>query len=227
MRAILFDLDGTLLDLDTAAFMRRYFRAIRRIPTPGWDGDLLDAVAIGTEEMLGRHPGRTNAEVFWERFEDVTGRPQEHWLPVFEEFYRSGFPKLQEGAGPNEGALRAFNTARARGLSVVVATNPMFPRAAVDHRLAWAGLGELPDDVLVTSYETSTACKPWPEYFSEVARRIGVPPSDCLMVGDDPSMDLGSRDAGMRAWLLDEPRAGWAADYVGSLDELADFIERC
>ena len=198
MRAILFDLDGTLLDLDTAAFMRRYFQAIRRIETPGWDGNLLDAVAIGTEEMLGRHPGRTNADVFWQRFEDITGRPQHEWLPVFEEFYRSGFPGLREGAGPNE-----------------------------DHRLAWAGLSELPDDVLVTSYETSTACKPWPEYFSEVARRIGVPPSDCLMVGDDPSMDLGSRDAGMRAWLLDEPRAGWAADYVGSLDELADFIERC
>jgi FMN phosphatase YigB (HAD superfamily) len=198
MRAILFDLDGTLLDLDTAAFMRRYFQAIRRIETPGWDGNLLDAVAIGTEEMLGRHPGRTNADVFWQRFEDITGRPQHEWLPVFEEFYRSGFPGLREGAGPNE-----------------------------DHRLAWAGLSELPDDVLVTSYETSTACKPWPEYFSEVARRIGVPPSDCLMVGDDPSMDLGSRDAGMKAWLLDEARAGWAADYVGSLDELADFIERC
>ena len=198
MRAILFDLDGTLLDLDTAAFMRRYFQAIRRIETPGWDGNLLDAVAIGTEEMLGRHPGRTNADVFWQRFEDITGRPQHEWLPVFEEFYRSGFPGLREGAGPNE-----------------------------DHRLAWAGLSELPDDVLVTSYETSTACKPWPEYFSEVARRIGVPPSDCLMVGDDPSMDLGSRDAGMKAWLLDEARAGWAADYVGSLDELADFIKRC
>ena len=226
MRAILFDLDGTLLDLDTGEFMGRYFRAIRAIPTPGWHGDLLDAVAMATEQMLGRHPGRTNADVFWRRFEEVTGRPQVEWVPVFEEFYRADFPGLQEGAGPNEGALRAFRTARARGLTVVVATNPMFPRVAVDHRLAWAGLGDLPDDVLVTSYETSTACKPWPEYFAEVAAEIGIPPAECLMVGDDPSMDLGARGAGMKTWLLYEPPAGRATDYVGTLDQLADLIER-
>jgi FMN phosphatase YigB (HAD superfamily) len=226
MRAILFDLDGTLLDLDTAEFMGRYFRAIRAIPTPGWTGELLDSVAIATEEMLGRHPGRTNADVFWERFEQVTARPREQWEPVFEEFYATAFPRLQQGAGPSDGALRAFGAARTRGLTVVIATNPMFPRVAVDHRLAWAGLADLPADVLVTSFETSTACKPWPEYFSEVADRIGIAPSDCLMVGDDPSMDLGSRDAGMKAWLLDEPPAGRTTDYVGSLDQLADLIDR-
>jgi FMN phosphatase YigB (HAD superfamily) len=96
----------------------------------------------------------------------------------------------------------------------------------VDHRLAWAGFQRLPEDVLVTSYETSTACKPWPEYFSEVAARIGVAPAECLMVGDDSSMDLGSRDAGMKSWLLYEPPAGRTTDFVGSLDQLADLIER-
>ena len=226
MRAILFDLDGTLLDVDTSEFMRRYFRAIRAIETPEWQGDLLDAVALGTDAMLGRHPGRTNADVFWERFEAITGRPQHAWTPIFEEFYRTDFPQLQAGAGPTPGALRAFHAARQKGLTVAIATNPMFPRVAVDQRLQWAGLGDLPDDIVVTSYETSTACKPWPEYFSEVATTIGIAPSDCLMVGDDPSMDLGSRSVGMRAWMLYEPTKGWTTDYAGSLDQLADFIER-
>ena len=226
MKAILFDLDGTLLDLDTGDFMQRYFRALRQIETPGWEGDLLDAVAIGTEEMMGRHPGRTNEDVFWERFVEITGRPQHEWLPIFATFYQGAFTSLRQGAGPSPGALRALHTARERGLAVVIATNPMFPRVAIDHRLAWAGLGTLPEDVLVTSYETSTACKPWPEYFAEVAATIGVAPSECLMVGDDASMDLGSRSVGMKAWLLDEPAAGWETDYVGSLDQLADFVQR-
>jgi FMN phosphatase YigB (HAD superfamily) len=102
----------------------------------------------------------------------------------------------------------------------------MFPREAIDHRLAWAGLADLPDDVLVTSYETSTACKPWPEYFAEVARGLDVEPADCLMVGDDAALDLGSRGAGMKCWLLYEPPPGRTTDYVGSLDRLADFLER-
>ena len=226
MRAVLFDLDGTLLDVDTGAFMRRYFEALRSFPVTGWDGDLLEAITTATESMMGQHPGVTNADVFWADFSQITGHGREEWEPVFDVFYRDWFPGLRESAGPAPGALRAMATVRSRGLKVAVATNPMFPRGAIDQRLSWAGFGDLDDSVLVTSYETSTACKPWPEYFAEVARRLEIAPSDCLMVGDDPAMDLGCRDIGMKSWLLEEPPAGWSTDYAGTLDQLADLIDR-
>lgn len=225
MRAILFDLDGTLLDVDTGRFMDRYFRAVGQWRIPGYDGDVITPLMAGTRHMMGEHPGQTNADAFWEVFGEVSGRPRSVFEPSFEEFYREVFPGLRRDAGPRPGGREAVEAALGAGLKVAIATNPMFPRIAIDQRMEWAAVGDLADRLLVTSYETATACKPWPAYYLETAAGLGVPPGDCLMVGDDADLDLPAADVGMRVFYVGPDRHA-RAELRGDLHDVASMIER-
>lgn len=115
-----------------------------------------------------------------------------------------------------------METALSLGLRVAVATNPIFPKAAVEHRIAWAGLDDL-DLSIVTSYETMRACKPLPEYFTQTAEMVGADPTECLLVGDDRFLDMPAADTGMRTFYVGpDPIA--VADYRGDLVDLAELL---
>jgi len=226
VRAVLFDLDGTLLDIDLQGFLRRYFGALRTVPlgeaARGLDsGTVVRAIMTATDAMMALHPGQTNLDVFSDSFERAAGVTFEALWPAYEHFYGSVFPLLKKEAGPAPGARRAVETARGLGLRVAVATNPIFPRIAVDHRLAWAGLDDVAFDV-VTTYEQMTACKPHGAYFTQTAALLGVDPRECLMVGDDIGLDLPASDVGMRTFLRGTAKC--SADYRGTLDDLAGLL---
>lgn len=58
-------------------------------------------------------------------------------------------------------------------------------------------------DELVMSYEVGIA-KPNPQFYLEAARRCGTHPGNCMMIGDNPVLDVrASMDVGMRAVHLD------------------------
>lgn len=225
LRGVLFDLDGTLLDLDLESFLAAYFSALETVCAERFPGvpDMLAAVTMGTGAMMDDHPGRTNREVFYEDFRDRTGVDlEDHW-EVFETFYRERFPGLGTGSGPAPGARLAVETAIGLGLRVAIATNPIFPRSAIEHRLAWAGLSDLGLEVL-TTYEVMHACKPWPAYFRQAAGMLDLEPGQCIMVGDDPVLDLSAADVGMRTFYVGQGPG--VADYRGGLDDLAALLER-
>ena len=84
-----------------------------------------------------------------------------------------------------------MRAAFARGLAVIIATNPLFPTTAIEQRLAWAGVpvDEYPY-ALVTTYENMHAAKPQPAYYREILAAIDCPPDRALMVGDDWKNDI-------------------------------------
>ncbi len=225
MRAVLFDLDGTLLDIEVPSFLRRYFGALSVAMDARFPGlELMPAILESTEAMQRPHAGRTNREVFYEDFQSRTGLDlNDHW-DAFEAFYRDEFPLLGDGYGPNKGARRAVETALGLGLGVVIATQPIFPRAAIEHRLAWAGLGDIGLTHL-TTYESMHACKPLPDYFREAGGLVGCDARDCIMVGDDRALDMPAADIGMRTFYVGGG-AGVHADWTGDLDDLADLLPK-
>ncbi len=226
MRAVLFDLDGTLLAIDLSSFIERYFAALSNalgevLPSTH-PSESLRAVHSATAAMMREHTGRTNQEVFEREFAEVTGVDLAEHREVFDRFYHERFPQLGDGYGPAPGARAAVDAARTAGLRVAVATNPIFPRAAVVHRMGWAGLKDDEFDV-ITSYETMVACKPMPGYFRQTATALDVAPVDCMMVGDDRMLDLAAADVGMSTFYVgDDPDA--RADYRGDLESLARLI---
>jgi len=216
--AVLFDLDGTLLDMDLDSFLVRYFAALESALAPlASDIDVISAVQRSTMTMMGEHAGRSNSDVFWEDFEARTSRSHGDLKEAADRFYRDGFPLLGDSYGPMPGAREAVEQARSAGMRVALATNPIFPRAAVDARLAWAGLEPALFDH-VTSYESATTCKPMPAYFAETAAALGAACEECLMVGDDHDLDLPAAQTGMRVWCV-KASDGRPAD--GSLLDLA------
>lgn len=225
MRGILFDLDGTLLDLDLDAFLRRYFKALEASVAGHFPGiEVMPAVMASTAAMQRPHPGRTNRQVFDEDFLTRTGVDlADHW-DVFETFYREVFPTLGDGCRPASGAREAIEAARGLGLRVAIATQPIFPMIAIEHRLAWAGLEGVEFDA-ITTYETMFACKPQAAYFEQVAAMIGRAPGECLMVGDDRANDMPASSLGMRTFYVGSDPAT-SADHRGSLRDLPALLER-
>jgi FMN phosphatase YigB (HAD superfamily) len=115
-----------------------------------------------------------------------------------------------------------------RGLKVVVATNPVFPRPLVEARLRWAEIADFPFDY-VTTFDNSRYCKPHPGDFRDVLGQLGLAPAECGMVGNDTEHDLGARWAGIPTflvdtWLLDRAHGEYVTDFRGGHSDLFRFL---
>ena len=201
---VLFDLDGTLLPMDQDAFTTGYFRLLAKKLAPcGYEPkSLVDAIWAGTAAMVRNDGSRTNEQAFWQKFAAIYGEEKARAdQPLFEDFYANEFNTARDTCGFNPAAAETVHKLQARGYRVALATNPIFPHIATEHRIRWAGL--TPGDFeLYTTYERSTFCKPNVDYYREVARTLGVRPEQCLMVGNDAAEDMSARALGMDVFLL-------------------------
>jgi HAD superfamily hydrolase (TIGR01549 family) len=211
IKAILFDLDNTLLDNDIDTFISTYVAAMSEHVSVVVPGDFfISHMLRATEAMVANvDPHRTNQEVFDAAFFPAIGHSRQELEPILDDFYANRFPEIKSLTQPMPEARALVEWAFDQGLQVVVATNPLFPRTAIEQRLAWA---QVPVDAfaydLVTSYETMHAAKPNPAYYLEIARRLDRQPEECLMVGDEWERDIApALSIGMEAyWIVDLAR---------------------
>lgn len=200
---ILFDLDGTLVPMDQEIFVKDYFTkiAVKMAPLGYNPKLLLDATWKGTAAMIRNDGSKLNAEVFWEVFASILGERVLQDKPHFDEFYEKEFDSVKAVCGYNPQAAQTVHRLKKAGYKVALATNPVFPTRATELRIGWAGLQ--PEDFeLFTTYDNIGYCKPNTDYFREVARRLGVQPEECLMVGNDVSDDMPAEQLGMKVFLL-------------------------
>ncbi len=209
LKAILFDLDDTLLVNSMETFIPAYFQALtlhvaHLIPPERLISELLRA----TRAMeTGDGTGPTNEEAFADVFFPALGYDPDELKPVFEQFYAEEFPKLRALTRPVPEARPLIESVCEHGLQVAIATNPMFPRSAIEQRLEWAGIPVTEFDyALVTTYENMHATKAHPAYYREIVTRLGRQPGECLMVGDDWERDIApAASVGIPVYWIAEP----------------------
>lgn len=222
---LLLDLDDTLLESNMHAFLPAYFQALAEHLGNLVQPDLmLSALMAGTQRMLANDdPSRTLQQVFEADFYPALGISKEQLQSAIEEFYDRVFPTLGQVTRPRPGAVELVEWARAQGARLVIATDPLFPRKAVYHRIRWAGLEPEHFD-LIASFETFHFSKSHPAYFAEVLGRLGWPEGGILMVGNDVERDWRpARQLGLAAYLVEGTPASSSGPEAGPRGTLLDL----
>lgn len=205
IKAVLFDMDGTLLPMNQKEFTSAYFRELAKklCPVTGIAPDeLTAAVWKGTKAMIVNDGSRLNTKAFWDTFSAVTGIPEETARPICDKFYVNEFENTRAFTQDSPYAVEALKTVHEKGLRAVLATNPLFPTDGQLTRLHWTGLTEN-DFEFITAYDTERFCKPNPEFYRSVLKRLGLEPQECLMIGNDVEEDMiAASSIGINCYLL-------------------------
>lgn len=205
LKTILFDLDGTLLPMEEPRFLEGYFGLLTRaMAQDGFDGkELVSVLWQGVAAMVANDGTRTNEAVFRDVFARAyPDRDADAALARLETFYRTDFNRAAACCGFNPAAGETVRELKRRGFSLVLASNPVFPRFAQEARLRWAGVDPA-DFSLFTSYENFSFSKPNPDYYRAILSECGLAPDECLMVGNDAAEDAtAAGEAGIPVFLL-------------------------
>lgn len=169
--AILFDMDGTLLDSNEAS----------EITWQVWARDK----HVAMEKIRAVHHGRRPEETI------ALVAPGLDAIAEARGIYDSQL-HLREGVHPIAGAKEFFSSVPEPARAVVTAAN----QAILEHRFALVGLTVPKVCVTATMLKNG---KPDPEGYLMAAKLLGVAPKDCVVFEDAPAGLLAARRAGMRS----------------------------
>ncbi|MBN2551047.1 MAG: HAD-IA family hydrolase [Anaerolineales bacterium] len=226
---LLLDLDDTLLDNNIDAFLPQYLSAFSNFVADKVPPDrFVSTLLLGTRAMVkNRRPDCTLREVFESNFFPVLDLDAAEFQDIADQFYKQIFPTLRTHTRFRPEAVEMVQEFLRRGYRVAIATNPLFPRMAIEHRLSWAGLpvDQYPFE-LVTSYESFHFTKPDTAYFGEVMARLGWPDGPVLVVGDDLANDISpARRLGLAAfWVGKDGLPSSAQDGPTASGNLSDIL---
>jgi len=206
LKAILFDLDNTLIMFDEDIFYAGYIWRISKVFADIMPAQVFTERLIAATRSLKNNDGRiSNKAYFMAEFSRGYENRQEELWQRFHYFYNHEYDKLKLNITLPDSLHAVFNALLNDGFTLVLASNPLFPENVQIKRLAWAGLDHIPFS-LVTHIENMTSCKPRLEYYLEICAKIRIAPQDCLMVGNDPINDMVAAGVGMKTYLTDDAR---------------------
>jgi len=231
IKAVLFDLDGTLLPMDQDEFVKAYFGLLAKHLAPlGYEANKLYQVLWnGVAAMVKNDGSCVNEDAFWKVFTDIYGNESLKDKQLIDEFYEKEFNQVQAVCGFRKEAREVVEMVQASGKAVVLATNPLFPHTATENRMRWAGLK--PEDfAFYTTYENSKYCKPNPKYYEEIMQKLDLKPDECIMIGNDfgediiPSEKLGIQGFLLKDCLIYKGNQDISAYPQGGFEELKKYL---
>ena len=168
-RAIIFDMDGVLVDSEPL-----FFNAINRLLIQEGAEPVSDAE--NQEFLIG-----TTVEETWRQLKERRPLP----LPI--ETYISRYDRIvremmMQELAPQPGVRELMAACRERGLPIAVASSSR--HSWVDLKLAALGLTGAFD--LVLGGDDVTNGKPAPDIYLKAAAGLGLPPAECIAIEDSP-----------------------------------------
>jgi len=180
VRAVLFDLDGTLIDsapdLGAAADKMRLDRGLPSLP-PAHYRPMAGAGARGMLQVaFGMSPQHPEFETMREEFFSNYERCMTHNTYAFD-----GVAELLGALERRQLPWGVVTNKSQRFTNPLTQSMPLFAGAAV-----------------IVSGDTTPHAKPHPAPLLEAAKRLGIDPGYCVYVGDDERDIVAGRAAGMR-----------------------------
>ncbi len=174
VKAIIFDMDGTLLD-SKLAFVKQLedFFEINRIKGFGKDYAL-------------KLVGKSYHDIFQEIFDDIKLEQEKQMIDWMNYSYR--FFYINKYADLFPGALDCLNRLMERGLKIAVATNA--PRMILDYFMKKYGLKDM--GILAISGDDVERKKPYPDMLIKLMKQLECNEDEIIYVGD---MDIDVRAA--------------------------------
>ncbi|MBM3156168.1 MAG: HAD family hydrolase [Chloroflexi bacterium] len=202
LKAVLFDLDNTLIHFSERRFAESYFARIASAFADIMPADkLLERLFISTQLLMNNNGEMSNADHFMNSFSSGLDIPRDKLWKRFIDFYEAEFDRFRDIVSVPDGVRDMLLNLKRKRVKLVIASNPMWPSIVQMKRLAWGGIDDIKFD-LVTDIENMSYCKPRLEYYLEVCRKIALKPDECLMVGNDPVNDMIVASIGMKTYLV-------------------------
>ena len=189
IRGVIFDLDGVLVSTDEL-----HYRAWKQ---------LADAEGIPFDRTINHRlrgvSRMASLEILLERASRAYSAAEKSAMADRKNAaYRESLETLTP-ADALPGARELLDGLRVRGIKMAIASSSRNTPQILE-RLGWSGTFDA-----VADGNDITHSKPDPEVFLLAARRIGLPPADCLVVEDAAAGIEGARRAGMAVLGIGTP----------------------
>lgn len=214
IRAVLFDLDGTLFDRDPAV------RALIETQYAAFEEELRHASRerfVNRLLELDAHGFGEKKEAAYQRVVAELELPEALGPKLIADFWG----RYHLFCRPFPDAIETLVALRSLGKKTALVTNgrEVIQNATIDA----LGVRSLLDAILIS--ETEGVRKPERAMFERCAARLGVATSECCHVGDHPEADvLGALSAGLRAIWKRVPYWRPPSDPVPQIDTLAEVV---
>ncbi len=190
---LLMDLDDTLLDTNIDSFIPFYFKKLSTFMASKIQPDLFIQSLIESTQVMYSNTlmDKTLEKAFSDDFYPRLGIDEAELKDSLEQFYDNIFPTLGSVTKIRPEAIEFVEWAFSQGWEIAIATDPLFPRKAILHRLRWAGLApEKYPFKLISDFQHFHFVKANGVFYPEFLFQMGWNEEPVLMVGDSLKREI-------------------------------------